>query len=97
MGCHPLVGKRRIVFNFLVGLTGVVATAVFLLIGNSIVRSGEDFIEPLALIGIVLLYGFMANVCYTLGWITELRERRTIRSRVRTFEYGPFAQVWSFP
>jgi hypothetical protein len=63
---------RRVPFNLVVGATGIIAAAVFLLIGSTIVRPGEDFEEPLALIGAVLLYGVMANVCYTLGWITEL-------------------------
>lgn len=63
---------RRIPFNLVVGATGIIAAIVFLLIGSTIVQPGEDFEEPLALIGAVLFYGFMANVCYTLGWITEL-------------------------
>jgi len=84
---------RRLVFNLLVGMTGVIATAVFLLIGNAIVQPGEDFIEPLALIGIVLLYGLMANVCYTLGWITELAWAKDDPAkghdfRVRAFRAG---------
>jgi len=33
---------------------------------------GEDPVEPLVLIFGVIGYGIGANVCYTLGWITEL-------------------------
>ena len=49
--------------------------------------------EPLALIGIVLLYGFMANVCYTLGWVTELAwakddPAKSQDFRVRAFRAG---------
>jgi hypothetical protein len=84
---------RRIIFNLLVGLTGVIATGVFLLIGRTIVQPGEDFEEPLALIGAVLVYGFMANVCYTLGWITELawakdEPAKSQDFRVRAFRAG---------
>jgi hypothetical protein len=84
---------RRIFFNLLVGATGIIATSVFLLIGSAIVQRGEDFEEPLALIGIVLLYGFMANVCYTLGWITELAwakddPAKSQNFRVRAFRAG---------
>lgn len=84
---------RRIVFNLLVGMTGIVAAAMFLLIGDAIVRPGEDFMEPLALLGMVLLYGFMANVCYTFGWVTELAwakddPAKSQDFRVRAFRAG---------
>ena len=74
-------------------MTGIVAAAMFLLIGDAIVRPGEDFMEPLALLGMVLLYGFMANVCYTFGWVTELAwakddPAKSQDFRVRAFRAG---------
>jgi len=50
---------------------------------NKVIPLGEDAIEPMALILGVVLYGIMANVCYTLGWIVELRVRRSDPARAR--------------
>jgi hypothetical protein len=53
---------------------------------------GED-VKPLGLIVGALLYGFAANVLYTLGWISELLwsggdTSRTEPFRKRVFSIG---------
>jgi hypothetical protein len=66
--------SRRLAFNKAVGGAGVVTLA-----GISFISALPPFSEPLplsvALMGAVV-YGVMANGCYTLGWMTELLARR---------------------
>jgi hypothetical protein len=60
---------RRIPFNLLLLAVGTISGLVSLLIANRL--SGPDANLGSPAIG-VALYGIAANVCYTLGWITEL-------------------------
>ncbi len=53
-------------------MLGVVTIVVVEAIGSTLVKPGEDVIEPALLVAGVVLYGVTANVAYTLGWITEL-------------------------
>lgn len=82
---------RRIPFNFLVGLTGLIGIALVFWIGDSLVPAGVDAIEPMLLFFGVPVYAVAANLCYTLGWASEVREwgdsaeaahRREIRFRL---------------
>ena len=63
---------RRIRFNLILLLTGLLSFGVILFVGSKLVHPGEDVIEPLATIVFGLTYAVGANVLYTLGWITEL-------------------------
>jgi hypothetical protein len=71
---------RRIPYNLIVGSTGIVTCVV---VGVIAVAAQEffnsDFGVPdpplFALFG-VILYGILANVCFTAGWIVELFLRR---------------------
>src|ERR1035438_6919600 len=70
---------RRILYNFLVGLTGLIVSVLLLL--NMLLddylfpdHSGEPGSFFVAVIG-VLFYGIMANICYTGGWVAELLVR----------------------
>jgi hypothetical protein len=63
---------RRIPYNAALLVVGLGSLFAVEAIGGRMVRVGEDFIEPLILLFAVLLYAIGANVCYTLGWITEL-------------------------
>ncbi len=71
----------------------VVSLGSIILIGSYFVRPGEDVIEPLfALFGAVV-YGVLANLAYTLGWVTELLwswgdTQRTELLRRRVFWLG---------
>lgn len=67
---------RRAPYNLIVGATGVAVCALLLACGTVCERVLGDPIgipdPPLfAVIG-VLLYGLVANICYSGGWILEL-------------------------
>ncbi len=61
---------RRIPYNLVVGIAGVVSLMLFYLFINLAhgLQFGEDLVEPIALFAAPIAI----NVCYTLGWITEL-------------------------
>jgi hypothetical protein len=63
---------RRIPFNIIIFVVGILSLGSILLIGSYFVTPGEDVIEPLAMIFGVIVYGVIANLAYTLGWVTEL-------------------------
>ena len=60
---------RRIPFNLVIGVFGLVAFAVFAtsIYSAGVLQPGEDAIEPFAL----LLAPIAANLCYTLGWLVD--------------------------
>jgi len=60
---------RRIPFNLLVLAVGFVTFLIVAFAGSRIVGPDADFGNPF--LG-VILYAIVANLCYTLGWITEL-------------------------
>jgi hypothetical protein len=64
---------RRIPFNLFIGIYGIICLAIFFwgISGCNILKPGEDAIEPLAL----MASPFIANICYTLGWLVELPVR----------------------
>jgi hypothetical protein len=66
--------SRRLVFNKAVGAAGLVTLG-----GVSLITALPPFSEVLPLSVAVVgaaVYGFMANVCYTFGWMAELLARR---------------------
>lgn len=70
--------SRRLAFNIVVGITGVVT--VGLLVANSLVRGDDCGIpaQPLFALLLIIGYGVMANVCYTLGAFAEIVARVTM-------------------
>jgi len=62
---------RRLRFNVIVGAVGVATWILVLVAGSAAVKSGEDFEEPLMMIIGPFIYGFLANICYTFGWIVD--------------------------
>lgn len=70
---------RRIVYNLVVGMCGL--PGVFLLLLAN---------EPITLITFgAIFYGFMANVCYTVGAMSEVVARQWFGVKVR--DYAPVA------
>ena len=66
--------SRRMVFNKAVGTAGLVTLA-----GVSLFAALPPFSSALTLpmmLMAAVVYGTAANVCYTLGWVTELLARR---------------------
>lgn len=84
---------RRLPFNAVVGVLGVGTVAAVETIGATLVKAGEDVIEPTLLVAGVVFFGIGANAAYTLGWITELLwsggdTARTRPYRARIFWLG---------
>jgi hypothetical protein len=71
---------RRIPFNLIVGTAGIFTTVIVGVVGlGSSILFGSDFgfpDPPLFAVFGILIYGIMANICYTGGWIAELFVRR---------------------
>lgn len=88
---------RRIPYNIIVGAVGGLSVVVMELLGNLVVRPGEDFEEPRVLIFGIILFGFLANVGYTLGWILELRLPASNTQLRRAFRAKNFRRglLWS--
>ena len=63
--------SRRLRFNIYVGAVGAVSWLLVLTAGAAAVKPGEDFEEPVVMLFGPFLYGFLANVCYTLGWLVD--------------------------
>jgi len=76
---------RRIPFNLIVGLYGVVCLlAFFWAITTSVhLQAGEDAVEPLALLAAPI----GINLLYTLGWLVEVPSRLVISDL--TPQFGP--------
>ena len=64
--------KRRIPYNLIILVAGVIAIALIEVVGGRLVHPGEDAIEPVAMLIGVVAYALAANLCYTFSWITEI-------------------------
>jgi len=64
---------RRIPFNIIVGLYGLVCLIIFFIAieASGHLEPGEDAVEPIAL----LFAPIAINVLYTLGWLVEVPTR----------------------
>ena len=74
---------RRIPYNAIVGFAGIVSVIAFVTIASLRPAEFEDGPEPFA----ILIFGFLANVCYTGGWAGELVARFMWKERAAFF--GP--------
>ncbi len=84
---------RRVAYNLIVGAVGIVSSGVMVTVAFTCESRGGAPIglpdPPLFAVVGVLLYGILANVCYTGGWITELLVAKFWR--VDTSRFGPIA------
>ena len=63
---------RRILYNailFAIGITSIVSMEWLM---EKVIPVGRDAIEPFALTIGIMIYGIVANLFYTLGWLVEL-------------------------
>ena len=67
---------RRLVYNAVLLVIGVASISGCEWLMTKIIPLGEDAIEPMGLVVVVVIYGAMANFCYTLGWVVELWGRK---------------------
>ena len=78
---------RRLNFNVYVGVVGVITWLLLLIAGSAAVKPGEDFEEPFAMIFGPAIYAFIANACYTLGWIADTFSSQS-RPRLGLYKAG---------
>lgn len=85
--------SRRIPYNLIVGTTGILSSLVTLItafVTGHVV--GDGFGSPLFVVFAVIIYGVMANICFTGGWLLELLSRRLWGTRAEAF--GEIAFTW---
>ena len=88
--------SRRVPYNFIVGTAGLVSAIIVLLteivtehfVGEAIGAGASPLFEVFA----IIIFGVMANICYTGGWILELLSRRIWQARAAAF--GEIAFTW---
>jgi hypothetical protein len=84
---------RRVPYNVIVGGVGLISSAIMVAVAftcESLDGTPIGLPDPpaFAIVG-VLLYGVLANACYTGGWITELIVAKVWS--VETSRFGPIA------
>lgn len=67
-----MVEIRRLPYNGLLLLIGVLSISGMELIASPGLETGQDAVLALS----VAVYGVTANICYSLGWILELWGRK---------------------
>ncbi len=81
---------RRLGYNIIVGAVGIVSLTVMIVLGAIGPHAHKLMTPPLAIVA----YGVLANVFYTLGWVTELALFRPLFGRkapvvgATLFRYG---------
>jgi hypothetical protein len=83
---------RRFRFNLYVGIVGLVTWPLVAIAGSAAVKPGVDFEEPIAMIIGPFVFGFLANVCYTFGWIVDTLSYRGM-PRTRLYKAGVIFSV----
>ena len=71
--------RKRILYNLIVGLSGLLILAIINLFGTSTI-----FLIPL-----ILFYGLAANFFYTLGWMIEIGLREILNKEIGIRKIGP--------
>jgi hypothetical protein len=71
-----------------VGAVGLVTWFLVWIAGSAAVKPGVDFEEPIAMIFGPFVYAFMANLCYTLGWVVDIFEFRGAARRATLYKRG---------
>ena len=59
-------------FNVVIFLAGTFTLFVIQFIAALLARFGADIVQPVGIASFVVFYLLAVNVCYTLGWVTEL-------------------------
>ena len=84
---------RRVPYNMIVGMVGLISSSVMVAVAFTCESRGGALIglpdPPAFALVAVLLYGILANVCYSGGWITELLVAKLWF--VDTARFGPIA------
>ena len=86
---------RRLLYNAIVLVAGFLSIGIMLKASSGIVQlnPGEDFYEPV----MILIFAFLSNLFYTLGWFTEIIIKRSITYGPKMFKRGLyFTLFWIF-
>jgi hypothetical protein len=83
---------RRFRFNLYVGIVGAVTWLIVVVAGSAAVKPGVDFEEPIAMIIGPFVFGLLANICYTLGWVVDTLSCRGM-PRIRLYKAGVIFSV----
>jgi hypothetical protein len=83
---------RRFRFNLYVGVVGAATWLLVLIAGSAAAKPGVDFEEPVAMIFGPFVYGLLANICYTFGWIVDTVFFREM-PRTRLYKVGMIFSV----
>lgn len=83
---------RRLNYNLYLGVVGVATWLLVLFAGSAAVKPGVDFEEPLGMLVGPFVYGFMANLCYTLGSVIDIAIYQR-SPRVALFKIGLFCSI----
>jgi hypothetical protein len=86
---------RRILYNIIVLIAGILSLIIMLTAASGRVHlePGEDFFEPI----MIPIVAFLCNMCYTLGWLTELFIKRSTTYGPKMFKRGLyFTLFWIF-
>ena len=83
---------RQLHFNVYVGVVGIITWFLVLIAGSAAVKPGEGFEEPFAMIFGPVIYAFIANACYTLGWIADTVSSQS-RPRIGLYKAGVIFSV----
>jgi len=81
---------RRVPFNLALLVVGLASLFASALVGSHVLPPDRDIGKPFIA---VVLYAIGANLCYTLGWVTELvwgwgDTERTREVRAKVFRLG---------
>jgi hypothetical protein len=97
VGAAKIIGwweLRRIPYNILVGLAGLMTCAASLFlawISQSLVGEPVGLPDPPAVVPLFIgLYAFLANVLYTAGWCVELLFTRWFRRDLSIYAQAAF-------
>lgn len=76
---------RRIPYNVILFIIGIASILGMEWLMVRVIPVGEDAVEPFVLALGSVVYGIMANLCYTLGWIVEVKgsKRDAVFARAR--------------
>jgi len=72
---------RRLLYNVIVLVAGIIIIIIIMVTAASEhvhLQPGEDFYEPI----MIPIFASLCNLCYTLGWLTEIFIKRSLG-------YGP--------
>jgi hypothetical protein len=93
---------RRIPFNLIIGLLGIVTCVCLLAMEGISEKYQKQFYpsggggSPIFFVIMPILYGITANVCYTGGWILEIVAKKLWQERAANFGEISFALGFAF-